>query len=56
MMNAILGGHAQAVMTPVSLAAAHVKAGKLRLLGHTGTAPVAAYPVVPSFRSQGYDV
>ena len=56
MMNAILGGHAQAVMTPVSLAAAHVKAGKLRLLGHTGTAPVAAYPEVPSFRSQGYDV
>ena len=35
MMNAILGGHAQAVMTPVSLAAAHVKAGKLRLLAHT---------------------
>ncbi len=56
MMNAILGGHAQAVMTPVSLAAAHVKAGKLRLLGHTGTAPVAADPDVPSFKSQGYDV
>ena len=56
MMNAILGGHAQAVMTPVSLAAAHVKAGKLRLLAHTGTAPVAAYPEVPSFKSQGYDV
>ena len=56
MMNAVLGGHAQAVMTPVSLAAAHVKAGKLRLLAHTGTAPVAAYPEVPSFKSQGYDV
>jgi tripartite-type tricarboxylate transporter receptor subunit TctC len=56
MMNAILGGHAQAVMTPVSLAAAQVKAGKLRLLAHTGTAPVAAYPDVPSFKSQGYDV
>jgi tripartite-type tricarboxylate transporter receptor subunit TctC len=56
MMNAMLGGHAQAVMTPVSLAAAHVKAGKLRLLAHTGTAPVAAYPDVPSFKSQGYDV
>lgn len=56
MMNAILGGHAQAVMTPVSLAAPHVKAGKLRLLAHTGTAPVAAYPDVPSFKSQGYDV
>ena len=28
MMNAMLGGHAQAVMTPVSLAAAQVKAGQ----------------------------
>jgi tripartite-type tricarboxylate transporter receptor subunit TctC len=56
MMNAILGGHAQAVMTPVSLAAAHVKAGKLRLLAHSGTAPVAAYPDVPTFKSYGYDV
>ena len=56
MMNAILGGHSQATMTPVSLAAAHVKAGKLRLLAHTGTGHVAAYPDVPSFRSHGYDV
>ncbi len=40
----------------MSLAAAHVKAGKLRLLAHTGTAPVAAYPDVPSFKSFGYDV
>ncbi|HEV8437674.1 MAG TPA: tripartite tricarboxylate transporter substrate binding protein [Methylomirabilota bacterium] len=56
MMNAILGGHSQITMTPVSLAAAHVKAGKLRLLAHTGTAPVAAYPDVPSFKSLGYDV
>ena len=56
MMNAMLGGHAQVVMTPVSLAAAHVKAGKLRLLAHSGTAPVAAFPEVPSFKAQGYDV
>jgi tripartite-type tricarboxylate transporter receptor subunit TctC len=55
MMNAMLGGHAQAVMTPVSLAAQHVKAGKLRLLAHSGTAPVAAFPEVPSFKSQGDD-
>jgi len=33
-----------------------VKAGKLRLLAHSGTGPVAAYPEVPTFRSQGYDV
>jgi tripartite-type tricarboxylate transporter receptor subunit TctC len=44
------------VMTPVSLAAQHVKAGKLRLLAHSGSTPVAAYPEVPSFKSQGYDV
>jgi tripartite-type tricarboxylate transporter receptor subunit TctC len=56
MMNAMLGGHAQAVMTPVSLAAAQVKAGKLRLLAHSGTTPVAAFPEVPSFKSQGYEV
>jgi tripartite-type tricarboxylate transporter receptor subunit TctC len=56
MMNAMLGGHAQLVMTPVSLAAQHVKQGKLRLLAHSGTAPVAAYPDVPSFKAQGYDV
>jgi tripartite-type tricarboxylate transporter receptor subunit TctC len=56
MMNAILGGHAQAVMTPASLAVAHVKSGTLRFLAHTGTTPVAAYPEVPSFRSFGYDI
>jgi tripartite-type tricarboxylate transporter receptor subunit TctC len=56
MMNAMLGGHAQAVMTPVSLAASHVKAGKLRLLAHSGTAPVASFPDVPSFKAQGYEV
>jgi len=56
MMNAMLGGHAQLVMTPVSLAAAHVKAGKLRLLAHSGNGPVVAYPEVPTFKSQGYDV
>jgi tripartite-type tricarboxylate transporter receptor subunit TctC len=43
-------------MTPVSLAAAHVKAGKLRLLAHSGNAPVASFPEVPSFKSQGYEV
>src|SRR5438552_742891 len=56
MMNAILGGHSQAVMTPASLAVAHVKAGKLRFLAHTGTGPVPAFPEVPSLKSLGYDV
>ena len=56
MMNALLGGHSQAVMTPASLAVAHVKAGKLRFLVHTGTGPVPAFPEVPSLKSLGYDV
>ena len=56
MMNAILGGHSQAVMTPASLAVAHVKAGKLRFLAHTGMGPVPAFPEVPSLKSLGYDV
>ena len=56
MMNAILGGHSQAVMTPASLAVAHVKAGKLRFLAHTGTGAVPAFPEVPSLKSLGYDV
>lgn len=43
MMNAILGGKAQAVMTPLSLAAEHVRSGKLRLLAYTGTEPVVTY-------------
>ena len=56
MMNALLGGHAQVVASTNSLVAPHLKAGKLRLLAHTGTAPIAAYPEVPSLKSLGYDV
>src|SRR5438034_1420507 len=56
MMNAILGGHSQVTMTPASLAVAHVKAGKLRFLAHTGTGPVAAFPEVPSVKYLGYVV
>jgi tripartite-type tricarboxylate transporter receptor subunit TctC len=56
MMNALLGGHAQATMAPASLAVGQVKAGKLRLLAHTGAGPVPAFPEVPSLKSLGYDV
>jgi tripartite-type tricarboxylate transporter receptor subunit TctC len=38
------------------LVAPHVKAGTLRLLAHTGTEPLKAFPEVPSFKSLGYDV
>jgi tripartite-type tricarboxylate transporter receptor subunit TctC len=56
MMNATLGGHADVVMSVSSLVAAQVKAGKLRLLAHSGSAPVPGYPELPSFKSLGYDV
>ena len=56
MMNAILGGHAQVTMSTTALVAPQVKAGKLRLLAHTGSAPIGAFPEVPSFKSLGYDV
>ncbi|MBI1734945.1 MAG: tripartite tricarboxylate transporter substrate binding protein [Candidatus Rokubacteria bacterium] len=56
MMNALLGGHAQAVASPTSLVAGHAKAGKIRLLAHTGSGRVAAFPDVPSLKELGYDV
>ena len=56
MMNAILGGHAKVVMSTTALVAPHMKAGKLRLLAHTGNSPVGAFPDVPSLKSLGYDV
>ena len=56
MMNALLGSHAQATASTNSLVSPHMKTGTLRLLGHTGTAPIAAYPDVPSLKSLGYDV
>jgi len=56
MMNALLGGHAKVVMSTTSLVAPHMKAGKLRLLAHTGAGPIGAYPDVPSFKSLGYEV
>lgn len=56
MMNALLGGHAQVVASTNSLVSPHMKTGTLRLLAHTGTAPIAAFPDVPSLKSLGYDV
>ncbi|HEU5321297.1 MAG TPA: tripartite tricarboxylate transporter substrate binding protein [Methylomirabilota bacterium] len=56
MMNALLGGHAQTVASTTVLVAPHVKPGTLRLLAHTGSEPLKAYPDVPSLKSLGYDV
>jgi tripartite-type tricarboxylate transporter receptor subunit TctC len=56
MMNALLGGHAETTASTTVLVSPHVKAGKLRLLAHTGSEPLAAFPEVPSLKSFGYDV
>jgi tripartite-type tricarboxylate transporter receptor subunit TctC len=56
MMNALLGSHAQVTASTNTLVAPHMKPGTLRLLAHTGTAPIAAFPEVPSLKSLGYDV
>ncbi len=56
MMNALLGNHAQATASTNTLVAPHMKPGTLRLLAHTGAAPIAAFPDVPSLKSLGYDV
>jgi tripartite-type tricarboxylate transporter receptor subunit TctC len=56
MMNALLGNHAAATASTVILASPHVAADKLRLLAHTGSEPMKAFPDVPSLRSLGYEV
>jgi tripartite-type tricarboxylate transporter receptor subunit TctC len=56
MMNALLGGHAATTASTTVLVSPHVKAGKLRLLGHTGQEPIKAFPEVPSLKSLGYEV
>ena len=56
MMNALLGGHAEIVGSVPSLVAPHVPTGKVRLLAHTGTGRLPAYPDVPSLKELGYDV
>lgn len=56
MMNALLGGHAQTTASTTVLVSPHVKVNKLRLLAHTGSEPVKAYPDLPSLKQLGYDV
>jgi tripartite-type tricarboxylate transporter receptor subunit TctC len=50
---ALLGGQIDAVSSGPATVLQHIKAGKLRALGHWGTAPLAALPDVPSLREAG---
>jgi tripartite-type tricarboxylate transporter receptor subunit TctC len=50
---ALLGGQIDAVSTGPATVLQHVKAGKVRVLGHWGNAPLASMPDVPSLKDGG---
>jgi tripartite-type tricarboxylate transporter receptor subunit TctC len=53
-LNAILGGHVDALASGPSVVIPQIKAGKLRPLAGWGDKRVAALPEVPTFRELGY--
>jgi tripartite-type tricarboxylate transporter receptor subunit TctC len=53
-LNAILGGHVDALASGPSVVIPHIKAGKLRALAGWGAQHVAALPDVPTFKELGY--
>jgi len=52
---ALLGGQIDAVSSGPATVLQHVKAGKLRVLGHWGNGKLDALPEVPSLKDSGYD-
>jgi tripartite-type tricarboxylate transporter receptor subunit TctC len=52
---ALLGGQIQAVSTGPATVVQHVKAGKVRVLGHWGNGKPESLPDVPSLKEAGYD-
>ena len=52
---ALLSGQIDAVSSGPATVLQHVKAGKLRVLGHWGNAKLESMPDVPSLKSAGYD-
>jgi tripartite-type tricarboxylate transporter receptor subunit TctC len=53
-LNAILGGHVDALASGPAVILPHIKAGKLRPLAGWGDKRVAALPEVPTFKELGY--
>ncbi len=51
---ALLGGQIEAVSTGPATVLQHVKAGKIRVLGHWGNARLESMPDVPSLKDSGY--
>ena len=52
---ALLGGQIDAVSSGPATVLQHVKAGKLRVLGHWGNGKLAAMPDVPSLKEAGFE-
>lgn len=52
---ALLGGQIDAVSSGPATVLQHVKAGKLRVLGHWGASKLEALPEVPSLKDAGYN-
>jgi tripartite-type tricarboxylate transporter receptor subunit TctC len=52
---ALLGGQIDAVSSGPATVLQHVKAGKLRVLGHWGTGKLEALPDVPALKDAGYN-
>ena len=53
---ALLSDQVTALSTGPASVAQHVKAGKLRVLAHWGTEPLAAFPGLPSLKEAGHPV
>jgi len=53
---ALLSGQIDAVSTGPATVLQHVKAGKLRVLGHWGQSRLESMPDVPSLKDQGFNV
>lgn len=55
-MTALLGGQVDITAQAPGVVAAHVKAGTVRVLGTWGAERLQAWPEVPTFKEQGFDV
>lgn len=55
-MTAVLGGHAVSWACPPNIAAPHLQSGRVRAYAQWGAKRLAAFPQLPTFMEQGYDI
>jgi tripartite-type tricarboxylate transporter receptor subunit TctC len=55
-LTSLLGGHVPVVHTSPATADQYVEAGKMRILGVSGTKRLPQWPNVPTLRELGYDI